>query len=666
MKIWNEYERGEGKYMSNRLKGESSPYLQQHADNPVDWYPWCQEAFDRAEREGKPIFLSIGYSTCHWCHVMARESFEDAGIAEILNRSFICVKVDREERPDIDSVYMAVCQAFTGRGGWPMSIFMTTEQKPFFAGTYYPAHTNQGMIGFFELLQTVEERWRDGRESLYSTADEICSSLNRTQSPWEAGKSQLLPELTQQAKEALQESFDPDWGGFGSAPKFPSAHNLLFLMIYWKLQEHESAKDTILGMVEKTLDGMRRGGIFDQIGFGFSRYSTDRFFLAPHFEKMLYDNALLMMAYSVAYHVTGKKAYLHTAEETAQYLLREMSDGEGGFFSAQDADSDGEEGKFYLWKEEDICSVLGEERGGAFCKYYDVSPEGNFHGKNIPNLLNGNDIADDFEEEREKLYLYRREREHLHLDDKILTSWNALAVCGMAMLYRVSGNDQYLMAAENAMQFIENHLTEGTQIFVGCHNGKAFVNGFLEEYAYGAAAFLFLYDVTARESYLRRAMEICQEAQEQFADERGGYFLYGSRNGDLITRPKETYDGAMPSGNSVMAYCLVRLAKITGKDEDVQRAERQLQWMSGEAKEYPSGHCLFLSAVLLWMAPDQRITVVLGEGDCVGGILRNMPLLAQVRILEQETPEYGRLNGKTTYYACRDHVCLPPDNHIPR
>lgn len=674
--------------MSNHLKGESSPYLLQHAENPVDWYPWCQEAFDRAAREGKPIFLSIGYSTCHWCHVMARESFEDSEIGEILNRSYICIKVDREERPDIDSVYMAVCQAFTGRGGWPMSIFMTADQKPFFAGTYYPPHTRQGMLGFYELLQTVEGRWKDDREALFSTADEICSALNRSgdvagdaegttlkgsggtglslQASWEDGQSQHSLKLAERAVEAFRKSFDAEWGGFGDAPKFPSAHNLLFLMAYCKLQEGGSGKDiaTILGMVEKTLDGMRRGGIFDQIGYGFSRYSTDRYFLAPHFEKMLYDNALLMMAYSVAYHVTGKDKYLHTAEETAQYLLREMTDGEGGFFSAQDADSDGEEGKFYLWEEEEICSVLGEERGKAFCKHYDVSRQGNFAGKNIPNLLNGNDITDDFQEEREKLYLYRREREHLHLDDKKLTSWNGLAVCGMAMLYRVSGNDQYLMAAENAMQFIDNNLSEGLQLFVGCRNEKAFVNGFLEEYAYCVAALLFLYDVTARESYLRRAMELCQEAEEQFADDRGGYYLYGSQNGRLIARLKETYDGAMPSGNSVMAYCLVRLAKITGKNKYIQRAERQLVWMSGMAEEYPSGHCLFLTAILLWMAPDEKITVVLEEGAGAGKILRNLSLFAQVQILEQETAEYKRLDGKTTFFVCRDHVCLPPDNCI--
>lgn len=652
--------------MSNRLKGESSPYLLQHGDNPVDWYPWCQEAFDRAAREEKPIFLSIGYSTCHWCHVMAHESFEDRGIAEILNRSFISIKVDREERPDIDSVYMSVCQAFTGRGGWPMSIFMTAEQKPFFAGSYFPPETRQGMIGFAQLLQTVEERWKNDRESLLSTAEQICSALNQPENVGEDEKNRILPELAERAVEELASQFDPAWGGFGDAPKFPTAHNLLFLLLYWKLKEKEKAGADILGMVEKTLDAMRRGGIFDQIGYGFSRYSTDRYFLAPHFEKMLYDNALLMLAYAVAYHVTGKRSYLDTVEKTAQYLLQEMVDEEGGFYSAQDADSDGEEGKFYLWDEQEIFSVLGEERGRAFCRYYDVSSRGNFAGKNIPNLLNGNEITEEFEEERHKLYLYRRERGTLHLDDKILTAWNALVICGMAMLHRISGKSQYLLAAEKTAASIEKNLAEGTQLYVGCRNQKSFVMGFLEEYAYYAAALLFLYDVTAKKEYLRRALEICGEAQKQFADERGGYFLYGSQNSSLIARPKETYDGAMPSGNSVMAYCLVKLARITGEGEWEERARKQLAWMSGEAGRYPSGHCLFLTALLLKEAPEEKITVVLGEEDRAGEILSSLPLLAQVQILEQETPEYRRLNGKTTYYICRDYACLPPENYFPQ
>ena len=647
--------------MSNRLKGESSPYLQQHGENPVDWYPWCQEAFDRADREGKPIFLSIGYSTCHWCHVMARESFEDWGIAEILNRSFISIKVDREERPDIDSVYMAVCQAFTGRGGWPMSIFMTAEQKPFFAGSYFPPETRQGMIGFTQLLQTVEERWKNGREALLSTAEQICSALNQMGS---AGEDSSSPELVERAVEEFAERFDSDWGGFGDAPKFPAAHNLLFLLLYWRLKGKEKAGTDILGMVEKTLDAMGRGGIFDQIGYGFSRYSTDRYFLAPHFEKMLYDNALLIMAYAVAYRVTGKKADLDMAEKTAQYLLKEMADGEGGFYSAQDADSEGEEGKFYLWDEQEIFSVLGEERGREFCQYYGVSSGGNFAGKNIPNLLNANEITEEFGEERQKLYLYRRERGSLHLDDKILTAWNALAICGMSMLYRVSGKSKYLLAAEKAAAFIEKNLTEGNLLYVGCRNQKSFVKGFLEEYAYYAAALLSMYDVTAEEEYLHRALEICGEAERQFADGRGGYFLYGSQNSSLIAKPKETYDGVMPSGNSVMTYCLVRLARITGEQEWKERAQRQLAWMSGEAEQYPSGHCLFLTALLLWEAPDEKVTVVLGEEDRAGEILSRLPLLAQVRILEQETPEYRLLNGKTTYYVCRDYACLPPDNNF--
>lgn len=671
--------------MSNHLRRESSPYLLQHAENPVDWYPWCEEAFAKAAREEKPVFLSIGYSTCHWCHVMAHESFENPKIADILNRSFVSVKVDREERPDIDSVYMAVCQAFTGRGGWPMSIFMTAEQKPFFAGTYYPPDNRQGMIGFVELLETVRERWQSDRRSLCLTAEQICSALKQGEDPGQQrqlqkmkdgsresamctdaagdlGKDAVLSDLAGSAAEEFKRQFDPEWGGFGDAPKFPAAHNLLFLMLYHKLRGKEETDEDILGMVEKTLDAMRRGGIFDQIGYGFSRYSTDRSFFAPHFEKMLYDNALLMMAYAVAHHVTGKKIYLDTAEQVAQYLMEEMADDEGGFYSAQDADSEGEEGRYYLWGREEICSVLGEERGAEFCNYYGVTNQGDFSGKNILNLLNGNDLTDVFEEERRKLYLYRRKRGALHLDDKILTSWNAMTICGLAMLYRVSGNSIYLTEAENVYGFIEKYLAEGTQLYVGCRNQKKLVKGFLEEYAYYTAALLFLYDVTAEESYLSRAQQICREAQAQFADERGGYFLYGTQNSSLITKPRETYDGAMPSGNSVMAYCLVKLARLTGEGEYARQAESQLAWMAEEAEAYPSGHCLYLTALLLREMPEERITVVSGAGEDAGKIIKNLPILSDVKILERESAEYRCMNGKTTYYMCREHTCLPPDN----
>lgn len=643
--------------MSNRLKNQSSPYLLQHAGNPVEWYPWCEEAFEKARQEDKPVFLSIGYSTCHWCHVMAHESFEDEGIAGLLNRYFISIKVDREERPDIDSVYMAVCQAFTGRGGWPMSIFMTAEQKPFFAGTYFPPETRNGMIGFKELLLTVANRWKENREALLTTANDISKHLTAEEAVSEKEINLKLPEM---AAKLFAESFDREYGGFGAAPKFPTPHNLVFLTLYSRMQHDKGA----LEEVEQTLDAMRRGGLFDQIGYGFSRYSTDRYYLAPHFEKMLYDNALLIIAYLVAYKVTANEKYAVVAKETTEYIFREMANGEGAFYAAQDADSEGEEGKFYTWDYGEIQQVLGEKKGLEFCSYYGIMPQGNFEGKNIPNLLNGNEFTERFREELEILYQYRAERGKLHLDDKILTSWNSLMISAMVMIYRNTGKKEYLMAAGRAVEFIERNLADGKVLYVSWRDGRRSEKGFLDEYAYYTMALLSLYEVTSKNWYLERAEELMAEAENQFADNNaGGYFLYGLQNENLIMRPKETYDGAMPSGNSVMAYCLVMLSKITGQEEDRKKAEKQLAFMSGEAMHYPAGYSLFLTALLLYQLPEQKVTVVLGDGDSAEDVVKKLPLTAQIEILEKETEEYKRLNNKTTFYECENHTCFSPTNN---
>ena len=644
--------------MSNRLKSESSPYLLQHSENPVEWYSWCEEAFEKAKQEDKPIFLSIGYSTCHWCHVMAHESFESEEIAELLNRYFISIKVDREERPDIDSVYMAVCQAFTGRGGWPMSIFMTADQKPFFAGTYFPPESRYGMIGFRELLLTVAQRWNNNRDILMASAEDISRQMNVKSDFSNRIMNEKLPEM---AAELFSEIFDKKYGGFGEAPKFPTPHNLIFLTLYSKLRKDKNAWEE----VEITLDAMRRGGIFDQIGYGFSRYSTDRYFLVPHFEKMLYDNALLIMAYLSAYQASLKQKYLDTAEKTAEYILREMTNAEGGFYSAQDADSDGEEGKFYTWTYGEICNVLGEEKGKVLCDYFGVTGQGNFEGKNILNLLNGNKISNAFAEEIEILYQCRSRREKLHFDDKILTSWNSLIICAMSMLYRTTREERYLLAAESAEKFIETHLAEGSILYVSWRNGKRSAKGFLEEYAYYAMAQLFLYEATLKEKYLQRAQGICEEVERQFFDETlGGYFLYGKENDTLIIKPKETYDGAIPSGNSAMAYCLVRLSQLTDVQGFQKRAERQLAFLSGEAEQYPAGHSLFLIAQLLYLHPGKKIVVVLADGDSVQNVVSQIPFLANVRVFCKETDEYKLLDGKTTYYVCENYTCLPPTNTL--
>lgn len=644
--------------MSNHLTGQSSPYLLQHAENPVEWYPWGEDAFKKAERENKPIFLSIGYSTCHWCHVMAHESFENKEIAEILNRFFVSVKVDREERPDIDSVYMSVCQTFTGNGGWPMSIFMTSGQKPFFAGTYYPPVSDYGMTGFRELLLVIADKWKKNKAELLKSADYILSHMNFGDSILSKNINRGLPET---AAEIFSQSFDEIHGGFGGAPKFPTPHNLIFLTLYSHIYDDKIA----FGQVEKTLDKMRRGGIFDQIGYGFSRYSTDKYFLVPHFEKMLYDNALMIIAYSAAYRISRQKSFLDTAEKTAEYVFREMRGISGEFFSAQDADSEGEEGKYYVWSHDEICRVIGKEKGSRFCEYYGITEYGNFEGRNIPNLLNGNEITDDFDSEIKVLYEYRKSRTELHLDDKVLTSWNSLMICALSVLYRVTGENRYLSAAEKAYEYIEANLADGDILYVSCRDNVRTVKGFLDEYAYYAAALINLYEAKAEPEYLKRAERIIREASEQFADKDcGGYFMYGKQNSSLITKPKETYDGALPSGNSVMAYCLVRLSQIAGEDYR-QEAESQLSFMSARAEGYPSGYAMFLIAMLMYFYPPQKITAVLSEEENADNVRLRLPFYADVKILAGPAEGYSLLNGKTTYYVCKNNTCLPPSNQAP-
>lgn len=662
----------------NHLKEQSSPYLLQHAQNPVDWYPWGKEAFQKAKQEDKPIFLSIGYSTCHWCHVMAHECFENIDIANILNQFFISIKVDREERPDIDSVYMSVCQALTGSGGWPMSIFMTADQKPFFAGTYYPPLSRPGMIGFGDLLLAIADKWNTQRLELIKSAETILTFLhtqNNNSAPNNIQNDLSLPSycdrLARLAAKSFSQSFDPSYGGFGEAPKFPMPHNLIFLMLYSHLYQDPNAWK----QASITLEKMRRGGLFDQIGYGFSRYSTDPYYLVPHFEKMLYDNALLILSYSIAYKISNDPVFLDTAEKTACYILREMTGEEGVFYSAQDADSEGEEGKFYIWDYKEICDILGEKTGSAFCDYFGITKNGNFERKNIPNLLNENQIFDPFESEKAALYQYRKSRFSLHLDDKILTSWNSLMIAALSFLYQITGKKEYLTAAENACRSIEKYLKNGSILYVSCckpfcHNNTskenpALTKGFLEDYAYYTAALICLYQVTSLPEYLTQAEQICQEAQRQFADPKGGgYFLYGSENSKLIARPKETYDGALPSGNSIMAYCLVQLSHITEKEYYQTTAKKLLAFLSSQAEPYPTGHSMFLLALLFYSYPPEKITVVLSKKDTKEAILPKLPLYAIIKILSCPTKEYPLLHNQTTYYRCKDHTCLPPTNQI--
>ncbi len=639
--------------MSNHLKHSTSPYLLQHADNPVNWYPWCEEAFARAKSENKPIFLSIGYSTCHWCHVMAHESFEDEKTAEILNKYFISIKVDREERPDIDSVYMAVCQAFTGSGGWPTSIFMTWDKKPFFAGTYFPVQSRYGMPGFSDLLQTIAELWNSKKAELLESAEDIISHLKKPES---SSSNTSNGNLIEAAVQHFTRSFDRIHGGFGRAPKFPTPHNLLFLMLYASQNPNCDA----MQMVEKTLLQMCKGGIFDHIGGGFSRYSTDKYFLAPHFEKMLYDNALLIMAYSMAYSITKNPVYLDTAKETADYVLREMTSPDGGFYSAQDADSEGVEGKFYTFSLEEILEVLGDG-GQRFAEAFDITEGGNFEGMNIPNLLKSGDLKSDFSDEKRKLYDYRKQRTSLHLDDKILLSWNAMMIAAMAMLYRLTHEEQYLQAAQNAQAFLEQNLCEGLQLYTSYRDGKRSDKAFLDDDAYYVSALLELYNSTLDSNYLDKAKAFCHEAVKRFTDENGGFFLCEADNSELFMNPKETYDGAIPSGNSVMAYNFVRLYQLTEEEKYRELAERQIAFLSAQAAEYPAGHSLFLLAKLVFENPPERVTIVLDDKSDFSEIRTKLPFLANVSVM-QESEEYRLLNGLTTYYVCRGHACLPPVN----
>ncbi len=643
--------------MSNQLKNETSPYLLQHAENPVDWYAWREEAFERAKIENKPIFLSIGYSTCHWCHVMAHESFENNKSAEILNKHFISIKVDREERPDIDSVYMSVCQAFTGSGGWPMSIFMTWDKKPFFAGTYFPLHSRYGMPSFSELLNTIANRWNSNRTDLLESAEEIIEHLRNADT---AENNQIDSDLIQRSAQIFEHTFDSTYGGFGDAPKFPTPHNLLFLMLYAKENNNPNA----LKMAEKTLLQMRKGGIFDHIGYGFSRYSTDRYYLAPHFEKMLYDNALLIIAYASAYNITNNKIYLDTAEKTAEYILNEMTSEGGGFYSAQDADSEGVEGKYYTFSLNEITDILGDEKGREFAEVFDITKGGNFEGMNIPNLLKSNDLKAEFRDEIKKLYSYRKNRFKLHLDDKVLLSWNSMMIAALSMLYRVTRNEKYLKAAQNSQEFIENHLCDGLNLYTSFRDGKCSNHAFLDDYAFYVVALIELYNSTLDKNYFEKAEKFCTEAVKRFADcENGGFYLSDSDSTELFINPKETYDGAIPSGNSVMAYNLVRLYQITEKDEYKELLENQIAFMCAKANDYPSGNSMFLIAMLLYENPMPHITIALKEYSVLTQIREKLPFMANV-LTVTENKEYPLLNNQTTFYVCKNHNCLPPTNAI--
>jgi uncharacterized protein YyaL (SSP411 family) len=640
--------------MSNRLANETSPYLLQHKENPVDWYPWGNEAFERAAKEDKPIFLSIGYSACHWCHVLAHESFEDEEIAEILNRRFISVKVDKEERPDIDSVYMAVCQAFTGSGGWPTSIFMTADKKPFFAGTYFPKTSRGGTFGFRELLLAICEKWDSDRAMLLRQSENILRHLYAEEQTAVSEDEDLIRLAILQ----YESTYDGNFGGFGRAPKFPTPHNLTFLLTYYEIYQTASC----LNMAEHTLLSMYRGGIFDHIGFGFCRYSTDQKFLVPHFEKMLYDNALLILAYCKAYAVTRKDIYLTVAEKTASYILREMTSPEGGFYSSQDADTEGEEGKYYLFTPGEITKILGEKIGGRFNRHFDITKAGNFEGANIPNLLKSNPFNRALEPYLSDLYDYRKRRYTLHRDEKILTARNALMIAAMCELYLVSKKKIYLSAAQKADGFMQKYLCRGNSLSVSFHMGKRGAPGFLDDYAAAICAKLALYRATLDGEYIERAKILCDKVFSDFSDGAGGFYLYGAEHEELIFRPKETQDGAIPSGNSLMAQNLVHLSFLTDEEKYQGEAARQIQFLEKNVSRYPANHAAFLTALLAYRNPPVKITAVSDGKTDPKALALDLPLGATAVFLPTPTREHPLKNGRTTYYVCHSRVCMPPTN----
>lgn len=663
---------------TNHLKNEKSPYLLQHIHNPVDWFPWGNEAFEKAKREDKPIFLSIGYSTCHWCHVMENESFEDEETAEILNADFISIKVDREERPDVDAVYMAVCTAMTGSGGWPMTIIMTAEQKPFFAGTYFPKKSRYGMMGLDDLLLKVAEIWRTDRKSLLDSAEKITDHFKNIayRTPIETSKSD---ELISSGISQLKKSFDKKNGGFGSAPKFPTPHNLLFLMKNSQLESDGDAFE----IAEKTLIQMYRGGIFDHIGGGFSRYSTDEKWLAPHFEKMLYDNALLIYAYISAFEISENKLFKSIAERTIDYVLRELTHSDGGFFCGQDADSEGVEGKFYVFTPDEISAVLGGD-ADEFCKHFDITAEGNFEGKSIANLLKNESFSkqeNHFDEQCRKLYDFRQNRTKLHKDDKVLTSWNSLMICALAKAYRVLGDEKYLAHAIKCYRFIEENLTQKNgRLKVRWRDGDSIGDGKIDDYAFYSWALLELYESTFEVEFLSRACEVSKLMCCHFFDEEnGGFYLYSDDGEQLLSRPKESYDGAIPSGNSVAGYVLGKLFSLTADNFWREKLDKQMSFLSSEISGYPLGFSFALFALQDEIYPRKNLIVSSSEAkitDEILGFLReNKNCAFDVIIKTQEnsvelekisplTAEYPIPKSGAKYYLCKNGACQSPVDEL--
>ena len=672
--------------MPNRLIHEQSPYLLQHAHNPVDWYPWGEEAFARAQAEEKLVFLSIGYSTCHWCHVMERESFESPDIAALLNEHFISVKVDREEHPDVDQLYMNAVMTMTGHGGWPLTVFLTPDRRPFFGGTYFPPDQRGGMTGMRQLLPAIAMAWRAKRPEVLASADGLTRAL---QDALAAGDNEgpLDPDILHRAFNQAVQTFDPAHGGFGSAPKFPRSHELSFLLSYWARTRSGQA----LEIVTTTLDHLARGGIYDHLGGGVHRYSTDAQWLVPHFEKMLYDQALLARTYLEAYRATGTAWYAEVARGILDYVLRDLRDPDGGFYSAEDADSEGEEGKFYVWTPEEVLTILGPNEGALFNRVYGVTAEGNFeHAANILHLdqdletfarlkdMDPAGLASRLARARTQLREVRARRVRPHRDDKILTGWNGLMIASFAYAAATLDEPRYLEAARDAAAFVLANLRRQDMLLRRYRGGEAKYPGSLEDYAFFAYGLLELYEAGFDPAYLMQALEVTSQLQARFWDqEHGGFFLRDQREPSLLVQAKQTYDGATPSGNSVAALVLLRLGRMTADTALEDLGRRTLEAFAVSVGRTPFGYPQMLIAWDMALGPTQEIVIAGNPDDVDTRVLldvlrrhwlpRTVTLLhsdgAQGKTLETLAP-YVRaqrpIGGRPAAYVCENFVCNLP------
>ena len=669
----------------NHLANELSPYLLQHANNPVDWFPWGDEAFNKAKELDRPIFLSIGYSTCHWCHVMEHESFEDDSVAKLLNDNFVSIKVDREELPEIDHLYMSVCQAMTGSGGWPLNIVMTPQKEPFFAGTYFPKDRRGGRSGMLQILPMISEAWATKRDDIMISVNQVKNYLDKVNSK-PAGDN-LTEELVTSAYDQFRNGFDEEYGGFFRAPKFPSPHNLIFLMRYHYSYNNQFALD----MVIKTLKQMRLGGIYDQIGFGFHRYSTDKHWLVPHFEKMLYDQAMIAMAYMEAFHITGDTVFENTTKEIFNYVLRDLTSPDGGFFSAEDADSEGEEGKFYTWTKQEIEEVLGKSLSEDFNTIFSIESDGNFNdessgkknGGNIPHL---NDFEfynqSSIESARKKLFDKRKNRVHPLKDDKILTDWNGLMIAALARASIIFQEPSYLEAAIKSSSFVLNKISKNGKLLKRFRNNQAAINSHLDDYAFITWGLLEIYEATFDSKYLSKSLDLMNIMVEDFWDEKnGGFFLGADQSEKLIVRTKTAYDGAIPSGNSVAVMNMLKLSRITGNVKWAELSEKTIRAFSEDIYRAPTGYTLMLSAFLFDTNKSKEIVIVgNGEDNKTKEFINSFHskyaphkiLLFkdtslnnnQLEQLANWTSTQYSIDDKPTAYICKNFACNQPTNDL--